>query len=98
MLSAGGAAYQAGLADDAASEARAQSREQRASQQKLQQDFEKQQAETETKAAAETARREARRRQLALSTSGESRQDTILTSPLGVVGAPAAQQKTLLGA
>lgn len=54
------------------------------------------QANEESLSAADTARRTARRRQLSLSTSGQSRQDTILTQGLGTVG-DSLQRKTLLG-
>lgn len=57
------------------------------------------QAEEESGQKAGDARRKARSRQRALSTGGQSRADTILTSPLGTIssGTGGTAQKTLLG-
>jgi hypothetical protein len=90
--------YQIHSAEEAKGEAKKQREEQKAGAKKLQDEAASRQAGAESTAAADSARRQARKRQLALSTSGQSRQDTILTQPLGAVGQPASQQNTLLGA
>jgi hypothetical protein len=95
---AAGTAYQIKSGEDAKDDAKKQRDEQQAQARKLQSEFASRQAGEEGTAAADSARRQARRRQLALSTAGQSRQDTILTQGLGSTGAQASQQKTLLGA
>jgi hypothetical protein len=51
----------------------------------------------ESEAANTTARDEAKRRQRQRSVGATGRRDTILTSPLGLVGQASATGKTLLG-
>jgi len=84
-------------ANQAAKKAEGAANEQKEQQKKLQADLAAQQASQETSMAADKARRDARRRQLALAAGGTGRQDTILTQSLGIIGAPGAAGKTLLG-
>ena len=83
-----------GRAKDLAQQAAADRKREQAG---LQADLASRQANQESTAAADAARRQARKRQLSLATSGQSRQDTILTQGLGGTGAPTQSAKTLLG-
>ncbi len=48
-------------------------------------------------ADASAGQRTAKKRQAALAAGASGRADTILTSPLGIIGGPQGQSKTLLG-
>jgi hypothetical protein len=93
-----GTTYQIKSSEEAKVESRRQRDQQKEQAKKLQDEFTSRQANEESTATADAARRQARKRQLSLSTSGQSRQDTILTQGLGSTGSAPTQQKTLLGA
>lgn len=72
--------------------------DQAASQSKIANDLYAQKQGAESDANALATRDSARNRQKALALGAGGRRSTILTSPLGAVGAPAGERKTLLGA
>ena len=92
-VSAGAAAYGIKTQHDAAAEAKKAGKEQEARALALQ-------AEARGKAESDDATQSAasaRERQRLLAASATGRQSTILTSPLGVPGAPPTTQNRLLG-
>ena len=80
-------------------QARQQSEEEKKRQDALLAGLRATEAATRTQQARTGARNVARRRQRSATTAGQGRADTILTSPLGTIAAPAqTATKTLLGA
>ncbi len=96
---AGGAAVGAAALSANASKSAAKSGASAANdrQMDLQNQLNSRQAGEESDANKLAVRNQARQRQLSLAQAATGRNDTILTSPLGDVGATTGSQKTILG-
>jgi hypothetical protein len=92
--STGAAMHSANVArEDAKSAKRGQDEKERG----MREGLEKQRAQEEAMGADKMAKSASIRRQKALSRRGQSRADTILTSPLGLAASGEGYKKTLLG-